>query len=206
MRAEMEAGCVHAHLARLSLLQSISKCFNFSFLTFFFWLVVHLVSQTLASPVLFFFFLLHRRFPNLQVFAARLGPELKHNAYGVQYVFNSPGSFHHMGCAVCFALEIPLPKSPGAQSKWRREGIQPQARHTWREEPGILQLPLLTLSLLSILHSPINCLLPQPWPTVPAIVKGKRGILVELPERRAEEVISTYANEASKTVLKSSSI
>jgi hypothetical protein len=69
----------------------------------------------------------------LQVFAARLGPELKHNAYGVQYVFNPPGSFHHMGCAVCFALEMPLPELPGARSKWRRERIQPQARHTWRE-------------------------------------------------------------------------
>lgn len=120
----------------------------------------------------------------MQVFAARLGPELKHNAYGAQYVFSSPGSFHHMGCAVCFALEMPLPELPGAQSTWRGDGIQPRAHHTWREEPAAS-----SFDPVSIFHPAQSCVcpLPQPWPPVPAFVKA--NVESQLNEQRKKLVL-----------------
>lgn len=54
----------------------------------------------------------------------------------------------------------------------KRENTAPGSPHLEREPGVVQQLPLLTLSPLSILHSPVNGLLPQPWPTVPAIVKA----------------------------------
>jgi hypothetical protein len=128
------------HLAELPLLQWVwSTRLNFSLLWLFLASVASYKSQSSFSCP---YFLLHRRFPNLQVFAARLGPEIKQNVYVVQYAFNWCTRFFppYVLSSVLFSWGA---TAKVARSPWISGGETPcvqcstRPHPTWGEDPGI---------------------------------------------------------------------